>query len=461
MPTSRQKARPVYQIVARQSPQPLQCREYHQRLFEALEKDDNETFELIAQEHQRLQNTIQLVAAENRCSQPVLAALGSVLQNKTAEGFPGDRLHSGCEVIDKIESLAVARAKQVFGAAYANVQPHSGTSANLIVITALLAKGDKILSLPAEQGGHFSHGSDDSVTAKLFEIENYYLDEKTFLLDYESIRQAALKVRPKLIICGASVYSRTIDFARFRQIADEAGAWLLADISHISALVAAGAHLSPVNHAHFTTTSTYKPGGPRGGLILMGKDKDSTANIDGKKIALCDLVDKGTFPGLQGTVYFNNVAAKAVFFKEMLSEKYQAGQFKVIENAKQLADSLKSRGFDVLTGGTDNHMVLVNVASFKPPLTAQIARSCLEQCGIVVDPIALPYDQNAGGLRLGTPIVTKMGMGPEQMDQIAAIIDTVLKEVEPVGHTEFAIDLALVESIKTSVTALCSSFAAF
>jgi glycine hydroxymethyltransferase len=228
----------------------LRCEEYHEGIFESLGKADEAVYKLIAKEYERLQSTLQLVAAENQCSKAVLAALGSVVQNKTAEGFPGMRRHSGCEVVDDLERLAIDRAKQAFGARYANVQPHSGTAANLIVITALLEKGDKILSLPLEQGGHFSHGAEESVTAKFFNIENYHLDKESCLLDYDLIGEVAGKVRPKLIICGASVYSRTIDFGKFRKIADSTGAYLLADISHISGLVIAGAHPSPIDYAH-------------------------------------------------------------------------------------------------------------------------------------------------------------------------------------------------------------------
>jgi len=331
------------------------------------------------------------------------------------------------------------------------VQPHSGTSANLIVITALLEKGDKILSLPPEQGGHFSHGCEESVAAKFFNVENYLLDKETCLLDYDSIGEIAAKVRPKLIICGASVYSRTIDFVRFREIADKVGAYLLADISHISGLVIAGAHPCPIDCAHFTTTSTYKSGGPRGGLILMGKD-----------VALWELVEKATFPGLQGTPYFNNIAAKAVFFKETLCDEYKSRQFEIIENAKELASALLDSGYDVVTGGTDNHMLLVNVANFREGLTGATARHCLEECGIIVDRVGLPYEKQVAtvgnGLRLGTPIVTRSGMGAKEMGKIADMIDTVLKEVKPVSDSEYKINESFREQMREKVKELCVRF---
>jgi len=438
------------------------CKEYHEGIFSTLEQTDREIYDVIMREYERLQNTIQLVAAENRCSRAVLAALGSVIQNKTAEGFAGARLHGGCEVIDEAELLAIARAKRAFGAEYANVQPHSGTSANLIVLTAVLEKGDKILSMGLEQGGHFSHGSKASFTSKFFDVENYYVGKNSFLLDYESIRRQAHKFRPKLIICGASVYSRVIEFRKFREIADEVGAYLLADISHISGLVIAGAHPSPIDYAHFTTTSTYKLGGPRGGLILMGRDYDRRVKLLGKEAPLYEHIDKATFPGTQGTPYLNNVAAKAVFFKETLSAEYKARQFKIVENAKALAENLVHLGYDVLTGGTDNHMILVDVGNFRESLTGLAAQKALEQCGIVVDMIRVPYDRKDvtvnSGIRMGTPIVTKSGMGRQEMSSISKLIDTVLKEVEIRSDREYNIKESLVKQMTGQVEDLCSKF---
>ncbi|MGD1042199.1 MAG: aminotransferase class I/II-fold pyridoxal phosphate-dependent enzyme, partial [Sedimentisphaerales bacterium] len=292
---------------------------YHDNLQAALIQFDPEVHKLIAKEYERLQDTIQLLAAENQCSRAALAALGSILQNKTCEGFPAARLHGGSSVMDEVERLAIERAKRAFCAKYANVQPHSGTTANQIVITALLRPGDKILSMATSHGGHYSHGFIDSVTARFFEIESYHVDRDTFLLDYDEIRKQARRFGPKLIICGASAYPRTIDFAKFRQIADEAGALLLADISHLSALVMGGVHASPIDYAHLTTTSTYKPGGPRGGLILSGKDYDRRIKTASGETPLWQLIEKTTFPGIQGTPYFSNIAAKAVFFKEAVS----------------------------------------------------------------------------------------------------------------------------------------------
>ena len=260
--------------------------EYHGDILGALKEGDEKVYELIKKEYERLQNTIQLIAAENQCSRAVLAAIGSIVQNKTTEGFAGMRFHGGCEVVDDIERLAISRAKEAFGAQYANVQAHSGTQANQIVITALLEKGDRILSLGLDQGGHVSHGAGVSFAGKYFEVEHYCVEKESFLLNYETIRQQALRFRPKLIICGASAYSRVMDFKRFREIADEAGAYLLADISHIAGLIIAGAHPSSMDYAHFTTTSTYKPGGPRGGLIMMGRDWDRKVKIRDREMPI-------------------------------------------------------------------------------------------------------------------------------------------------------------------------------
>lgn len=431
---------------------------YHDNLQAALIQFDPEIHKLITKEYERLQGTIQLLAAENQCSRAALAALGSILQNKTCEGFPAARLHGGSGVMDEVEGLAIERAKRAFDAKYANVQPHSGTTANQIVITALLRPGDKILSMATSHGGHYSHGFIDSITARFFEIESYRVDRDTFLLDYDEILKQARRFGPKLIICGASAYPRAIDFARFRQIADETGALLLADISHLSALVMGGVHVSPIDYAHLTTTSTYKPGGPRGGLILSGKDYDRRIKTASGETQLWQLIEKTTFPGIQGTPYFSNIAAKAVFFKEAVSEQYKARQFKVVENAKHLANVLLKKGYNILTGGTDNHLMLVNIAESSKGLTGLIAQQCLEQCGIVVDKMLLPYDDNPNGpsgIRLGTPIITKNGMGTAEIDEIAELVDTVLSNLKSSGKT---IDRSIADRVRGQARELAAEF---
>jgi len=443
-------------------PEKLSSRSYHEDIFSALKEQDSRVYELITKEYERLQSTLQLNAAENQCSRAVLAALGSVVQNKTSEGFPGARHHGGCEVVDDVERLAVARAKEASGAQYANVQPHSGSQANQIVLAAILDKGDTILSLGVDQGGHPSHGGSGSLAEKFLKIERYFVDRTSFLLDYDAIREQAVKVRPKLVMCGASAYARKIDFERFREIADSVGAYLLADISHISGLVIAGAHPSPINYAHFTTTSTYKAGGPRGGLILMGKDYNLQIKVSGRDMPLWKHIQEATFPGVQGTPYFNHIAAKAVFFKETLCDEYKVRQFKIIENAKRLAGNLLNLGYDVLTKGTDNHMVLINTENFREALTGAIAQRCLEDCSIIVDMIKLPYDKKlasiTSGIRLGTPIVTRNGMGDKEMDRISELIDAVLRKVKIISDREYEINESLRNEIRDKVRQLCGKF---
>jgi len=437
-------------------------REYHEGANEALRFSDSAVYDLIAREYERQQNCIPLIAAENQCSRAVLAALGSVVQNKTTEGFVGRRYHGGCGVVDEIETLAIERAKQAFEARYANVQPHSGTQANQIVFTAVLGRDDKVFSFGLDQGGHVSHGAKVSFTGKFFDVVHYSVDRGSFLLDYDEIEKKALETCPKLIICGATAYSRAIDFQRFREIADKAGAYLLADISHISGLVMAGAHQSPIDFAHFTTTSTYKSGGPRGGLILMGKDYDAKVETGGKVRTLWQLVEKATFPGVQGTPYLNHIAAKAVFFKEVQEAEYRSRQFRIIANARRLAENLVNLGYDVLTGGTDNHMVLVNVSNFRDGLTGLISQKCLEDCGIIVNMNRLAYDTRSSavtsGIRLGTPIVTKTGMGSEEMDDICEMIDGVLRKVEILNEREYRMNENFVKQIKARVEGLCRRF---
>lgn len=456
--TSKGAADPVHDIIA-----PVQTSEsYHADLMHALAETDEEVCRLISAEYDRQQHTLQLIAAENQCSRAVLAALGSVVQNKTTEGFVGGRFHGGSDVVDRLEALAVERAKAAFGARYANVQPHSGTSANQIVLTALLESGDRILSLGMDQGGHVSHGARVSFAGKYFDVQHYHLDRDTFLLDYSAIRAQARTFRPKLMICGASAYSRTIDFARFRAIADDVGAFLLADVSHISGLIIAGAHPSSVDHAHFTTTSTYKPGGPRGGLIVIGRDFDQPVRSGRRTVPLWERIEKTTFPGFQGTPYLNNVAAKAVFLKEALSAEYRARQFKIIENAQALADEFIGLGYDVLTGGTDNHMFLVDLSRFREGLTGVIAQKCLEDCGIIVNMNRLPNDPRSpritSGMRLGTPIVTRNGMGRAEMQRVARLVDAVLAHAQVRSESEYELDDGFAGQMRDRVRQLCDAF---
>ncbi len=446
----------------RPSARQISHREYHLGIMAELEAADLKLARLLKQEYQRQSTTLQLIAAENLCSRAVLGALGSIVQNKTTEGSVGQRYHGGCDVVDSIETLAVERAQEVFQARYANVQAHSGTAANQIVLTALLKKDDRILSLGLDQGGHVSHGAPVSFSGKYHAVDHYGVDHETYKLDYSAIAKQAQDLRPKVIICGASAYTRSIDFSRFRSIADSVGAYLLADVSHIAGLVAAGAHPSPIDHAHFTTSSTYKPGGPRGGLILMGRDHGLTLSVNGKARTLAKHLDKTTFPGVQGTPYLNNIAAKAVFFKEMMNPEYRARQYAIIDNAQMLAQSLAEMGFTILTGGTDTHMILVNVTRYREGLTGLIAQKALEHCGIIVNMNQLPYDTKGktitSGLRLGTPVITKLGMRPKQMHLIAELIKAILDQVRIVSDTDCRLDETFAFQTGEKVRELCRAY---
>jgi glycine hydroxymethyltransferase len=452
----------ICEIIEPVRPSALASDQYHDDLPAVLARSDDEVHRLIEAEYARQQGTLQLIAAENQCSRAVLAALGCIVQNKTTEGFVGGRFHGGCAIVDEIEALAINRAREAFNARYANVQPHSGTGANQIVIMALLEGGDRILSQAMDQGGHVSHGDKMAFAGKYFQVEHYRVDPSSFRLDYDAIRQQALSFKPKLVICGTSAYSRTIDFAQFRRIADEVGAYLLADVSHISGLIAAGVHPSPIDHAHFTTTSTYKPGGPRGGLILMGRDFDTPIEVAGRSVPLWERIEKTIFPGFQGTPYLNNIAAKAVFFREMLSNEYRARQSKIVENAQSLAAEFQTLGYDILTGGTDNHLFLINVAHLRQGLTGAVAQKSLEDCGIIVNMNRLPYDPHnarvTSGMRLGTPIVTRNGMGASEMETICRWVDGVLRHVEILGDRQYRLQPEFQEHMLGQVQELCAQF---
>jgi glycine hydroxymethyltransferase len=435
----------LYELIERQYGTIAGCEGYHSKLIKA--------------EYQRFSNCIQLTAAQNICDRPVLAALGSILQNKTAEGSLSGRLHGGCDVINQIEAVAAERAKIAFKAQYANVQPHSGSNANLIAFKTLLKPGDTILSLDFNKGGHTSHGSNDSLTRSVYNIQNYTIDTVTFRFDYEQIYERAKEVQPKLIICGPSVYPRKVDFEKFRSIADRVTAFLLADISHTAGLIIAGAHPSPIDHAHITTTSTYKSGGPRGGLILCGNQYQMPVDTSSGTLPLFEAVELATFPGVQGTPYFNNIAAKAVFLREALSQRYNLMQFKIIKNAQKLSEELLMQGLDVMTGGTDNHMIIVDVSKLRDDINGPVAQKALENCNIITDAINLPYQsQNTSpkGLRFGTQIVSRRKMGFEQMEIIAELIAKVLRQIRITDSNQFEHDESSVEKIRFIIKEICS-----
>ncbi|MHC5613309.1 MAG: serine hydroxymethyltransferase [Nostoc sp.] len=369
--------------------------------------------ELINDELQRQRDHLELIASENFTSAAVLAAQGSVLTNKYAEGLPGKRYYGGCEFIDKIEQIAIDRAKQIFGAAHANVQPHSGAQANFAVFLSLLQPGDKIMGMDLSHGGHLTHGSPVNVSGKWFQVSHYGVSQQTEQLDYDQIRELALRERPKLLICGYSAYSRIIDFEKFRSIADEVGAYLLADIAHIAGLVASGLHPDPIPHCHVVTTTTHKTlRGPRGGLILT-----SDAEL-GKKL------DKAVFPGNQGGPLEHVIAGKAVAFGEALKPEFKTYSAQVIENARALAEQLQNRGLKIVSDGTDNHLMLVDLRSIA--MTGKQADQLVSTVNITANKNTVPFDPQSpfvtSGLRLGSPAMTTRGLGVREFTEIANII---------------------------------------
>ncbi|MCL4455441.1 MAG: serine hydroxymethyltransferase [Deinococcus sp.] len=378
---------------------------------------DNVLFDLIAQEERRQTEGLELIASENFVSQAVRQAVGSVLTNKYAEGYPGKRYYGGCEVIDQVEQLAIDRAKQLFGASWANVQPHSGSSANLAAYYALLKKGDTVLGMALDQGGHLTHGSPVNFSGMNYHVVGYPVDIESELIDYDQVRKLALEHKPKLIIAGASAYSRIIDFARFRAIADEVGAYLMADIAHIAGLVVAGLHPTPVPHAHVVTTTTHKTlRGPRSGLILS-----NDAEIGAK-------IDKMIFPGTQGGPLEHVIAGKAVAFWEALQPGFKEYSAQIIQNAKALSQSLSQRGYRVVSGGTDNHLFVLDLRN--KGIKGNKASNILDQVNITVSKSTVPYDPEkpwvTSGIRIGTPAITTRNFTVEEMPLVAEMIDEAL-----------------------------------
>ena len=404
-----------------------------------LAETDPEVHAAIAAERARQEGGLELIASENFVSRPVLEATGCEMTNKYAEGYPGRRYYGGCEHVDTVERLAIARAKELFGAEHVNVQPHSGTSANTAVYFAVLRPGDKLMGMDLAAGGHLTHGHRLSYSGRDFEVVSYGVDRATERIDYDALEAQARAERPKLIVCGASAYSRVIDFARFRAAADAAGALLLADIAHIAGLVAAGLHPSPVPHCHFVTTTTHKTlRGPRAGMVMCTAEH-------------AQAIDKAVFPGLQGGPLMHVIAAKAVAFGEALRPEFGVYQGAIVANAKRLAERLAGRGWRIVSGGTDNHLFLLDVAS--RGLTGKLAETALDAAGITVNKNAIPFDANpplvASGIRIGTPAVTTRGMGEAEMDEIGDLIDEVLAAPE---------DAAVAAGVRGRVGELCGRF---
>ena len=402
-----------------------------------IRKVDPKLADIIELEVNRQRNKIELIASENFVSNAVIEAMGTPLTNKYAEGYPGKRYYGGCEYVDMAETLAIERAKELFGAEHANVQPHSGASANLAVFFAMLQPGDTVLSMNLSHGGHLSHGSPVNISGKYFNIVPYGVSKETQTIDYEEVRQLAVEHKPKLILAGASAYSRIIDFAKFKEIADEVGAYLMVDMAHIAGLVAAGLHPSPVPYADFVTTTTHKTlRGPRGGLILC-KEQYAAA------------INKAIFPGIQGGPLMHVIASKAVCLKEALSDEFKVYQTQIVKNAAALCDSLINEGFDIVSGGTDNHLMLVDLT--KLGVTGKDAEHMLDEVSITVNKNTIPFETLSpfvtSGIRIGTPAVTSRGMKEDDMKVIARLIKTAITDFD-----------AKKEAVKSGVAELCAKY---
>lgn len=407
--------------------------------MEHLAKRDPQVFESIQQELQRQRTKIELIASENFVSEAVMEAQGSVLTNKYAEGYPHRRYYGGCEYVDVVEDLARDRAKEIFGAEHANVQPHSGAQANMAVYFTILEPGDTVLGMNLSHGGHLTHGSPVNFSGVQYNFVEYGVDEESHRINYEDVRAKALEHKPKLIVAGASAYPREIDFKKFREIADEAGAYLMVDMAHIAGLVAAGLHMSPVPYADFVTSTTHKTlRGPRGGLILCREE-------------FAKKIDKSVFPGIQGGPLMHVIAAKAVAFGEILNNGFKEYAGSIISNAKALAKALQDEGITLVSGGTDNHLILVDLRSLG--LTGKVGEKVLDEIGITVNKNTIPFDPESpfvtSGIRIGTAAVTTRGFGEEEMKEIASIMAFTLKNHE---------DEAKLAEAQARVEALTSKF---
>lgn len=400
---------------------------------------DPEIYEIMRREVERQRNKLNLIASENYASRAVLQAMGSVMTNKYAEGYPGKRYYGGCEYVDMAENLAIERAKKLFKAEHINVQPHSGSQANMAVYLAMLRCGDTIMSMDLSHGGHLSHGSPVNFSGKLFNIVPYGVSKETKTIDYDTLAELAKKHRPKMIVCGASAYPREIDFKRFREIADETGALLLADIAHIAGLVVAGIHMDPVPYADFVTTTTHKTlRGPRGGMIMCRSDyaKD---------------IDKAVFPGVQGGPLMHIIAAKAVAFKEAMNRDFNEYQKQIVKNAKTVASELVSRGNELVSGGTDNHLMLVDLTPLD--ITGKDAEARLSEAGIILNKNTIPFETKSpfitSGIRIGTPAATTRGMKEKEMITVAWAINEILHNMN---------DAEKLKEVKRTILELCGQF---
>ena len=427
-------------------------------VIDTIWQNDPDVARILASEARRQRDGLELIASENYVSRAVLEAQGSVLTNKYAEGYPGNRYYGGCEFVDEVENLARDRARELFGAAYANVQPHSGTQANMAVYFTFLKPGDTVLGMNLSHGGHLTHGSPVNFSGQLYKFVAYGVDPHTEMIDYEEVEAIARRENPRMITVGASAYSRAIDFSRFRQIADAVGAYLFADIAHPAGLIAKGLLPSPVPYAHVTTTTTHKTlRGPRGGLIILGEDFENPfgqkAAKSGRTLMMSELLDKAVVPGMQGGPLMHAVSAKAVGFRENLQPAFADYAAQIIRNAQALAGALLARGYHIISGGTDNHLMLVDLRSKSKSITGKAAQETLDRAHITLNKNSVPFDDKSplitSGVRIGTPAITTRGMGVAEMEHIAALIDQVLSNIE---------DEATIKRVGEEVKALCSAF---
>ena len=410
--------------------------------LDALQATDPEVYAAIDAEEERQRNKLLLIASENFASPAVLAAQGSLMTNKYAEGYPGKRYYGGCQHVDQVEYLAIQRCKQIFGAEHVNVQPHSGSQANMAAYLSVLKPGDTILGMDLAQGGHLTHGSKVNFSGMIFRAFSYGVDRQSETIDIDAVRKLAEECRPRMIVVGASAYARTLDFPKFQAIAQSVGAYLMVDIAHIAGLIAAGLHPNPIPYADFVTTTTHKTlRGPRGGVVMC-------------KAEHAKAVDKFVFPGMQGGPLMHVIAAKAVAFKEALSPPFKRYQQQVVANARVLAQGLLERGYKIVSGGTDTHLMLVNLTN--KGITGKEADAALDAAGIIVNKNAVPYDEKppavASGIRLGTPIVSTRGMKEAEMREIVALVDRVLQHRQDPG---------VLEEVRSQAKALCSRFPIF
>ena len=424
--------------------------------FSFIQDADSEIYDILLREITREDQTLELIASENFVSYPVLQMAGGVMTNKYAEGYPGARYYGGCEHVDEAENLARDRAKKLFDCEYVNVQPHSGSQANMAALMTFLNTGDTIMGLDLAHGGHLSHGSPVNFSGKLYNVVSYQVDRNTGRVDFDSVRKSAVEHKPKLIICGGSAYPRFIEFENFRAIADEIGAFLMADIAHPSGLVAAGLHPSPMPYCDVVTTTTHKTlRGPRGGMIMLGKDFENkwgaVAPKTGRTKMISELIDSTVMPGIQGGPLMHIIAAKAIAFGEALQPEFKKYAQDIIDNAHTMSEALLEKDYQLVSGGTDTHVILIDLSN--KGVSGKAAEKTLERAGITVNKNMVPFDKRSpfitSGIRLGTPAITTRGMGKEEMRKIVQFIDQILNDIE---------NDTIVENVKLEVKSLCKFF---